>query len=313
MAFTPQMPRHSNREQSSPCLVRSYTLPHSVAAEHRGRIWSLTESGSFKRADDGVEDIERSISEFDMTDEESDTFTTSPEEEEDTYAEEDEREEQVVNQTLTSASPRSGMSSHSSSSSFHNSSSPPITVPSPHSNSQPETVSAFEFPCDSGVEVLSLSLSCSPPRATFSVGGGDNSRHSPMTHARNQTSLTSLSSIASASPVHTSPMSRKNSSSNMAGGVGYFTISKPRQRSSGGSLKESRSKQSGESASSSRCSRTGSLTRSPRSNNYRTPHQSAGSGNSGHASWMESPPVRRMSTSAAVVYELIYKSIFDSS
>ena len=288
MAYTPQMPRRSYHEQSSPALVGQ--------SEPRHRLWSLTESGSFKR-DDGVEDIEKSISEFDLTDgEESETFENSQEE-----VEAEEGGGQEVNQTLTSDRIRSGLSSNSSCSSFNNSSSPPITVPSPpHFSSQPETVSIDELTFDSGVE--NLSLSCSPPRVSFTVGGA-NSRHSPMMHTRYQTSLTSLSSAASASPVHTSPSSRKNSSSN----INSYFASKPRPRS-GGSLKESRSRQSG-------CTRTGSLTGSPRTRRTtptnRTPTQLGGSGQVG-ASCMDSPTsVTRMPTSANTVYDMI-KNYFRS-
>lgn len=220
------------------------------------------------------------------------------------------RKFQEVNRTLTSDSLHSGLSLHSSSSSINNSStSPPIVVPSPHSSSQPETASTEDFHCDSGFE--NLSLSCSPlsSRVSFSVGGV-NSRHSPMVHARQQTSLTSLSSAASASPIH-SPSCCKNNSANSPSG--YFS-SKTRPRSSG-SLKESHPKQSGDSPS--QCRRTGSLTGRPRPQ-MPTPtpapnRASTHSADSGQSCTFESPiPVRRMSTSAAVIYALV-KDIFGSS
>ena len=55
---------------SSPCLpCQPSNSQHSQAepASERLRLWSLTESGSFKREEDGMEDIEHSISELDMT------------------------------------------------------------------------------------------------------------------------------------------------------------------------------------------------------------------------------------------------------
>ena len=312
MAYTPQMRRHAPQEQSSPCLVRSYTQPQSDNKfGGRDRLWSLTESGNFKKEDgSGLEDVDRSISELDMTenymefkedDEESEGAFGNSQEEDDVMQMEGEEggEPQEADRTLTSTSLRRGLGSHPSSSSV--SSSPPIIVPSPHSSSQPETVSTEDFQaCDSGIE--NLSLSCSPlnSRVSFVVGGA-NSRQSPMVHARQQTSLTSLSSAASASPIH-SPSSRKNSSSN--GGFG----GRPRPRSSG-SLKESHHKRSGDSPS--QCHRTGSLTRRSRPQmtpptTYRTSTHSADSGHTS-SSWIENSPisVRRVSTSAAVIYELV--------
>lgn len=325
-AYTPQMPRHTtaSRELSSPCLIRSHTQPQSENFVGRDRLWSLSESGNFKREDgSGVEDIDKSISELDITedymefkedDEESEgAFGTSQEEEEEEEVlemvgeGEEGRKLQEADRTLTSASLRSGLSLHSSSSSINNSStSPPIVVPSSHSSSQPETASTEDFHCDSGIE--NLSLSCSPlsSKINFSVGGM-NARHSPMVRARQQTSLTSLSSAASASPIH-SPSSCKNSSSNVASG--YFSV-KPRPRSSG-SLKESHPKQSGDSPS--QCHRTGSLTGRPRPQmtTSTTNRTSTHSADSGHSYSFEGPiPVRRMSTSAAVIYELV-KDFFGS-
>ena len=322
------MPRHTTtpRELSSPCLSRSHTQPQSENFVGRDRLWSLSESGNFKKEDgSGVEDNGKSISELDVTedyvvfkedDEESEgAFGTSQEEEEEEEVMEmggegeEGRKLQEVNRTLTSASLHSGLSLHSSSSSIDNSStSPPIVVPSSHSSSQPETASTEDFHCDSGIE--NLSLSCSPlsSRVSFSVGGVS-SRHSPMVHARQQTSLTSLSSAASASPIH-SPSSCKNSSS--SGPSGYFS-GKTRPRSSG-SFKESHPKQSGDSPS--QCRRAGSLTGRPRPQTTTptpTPNRaSTHSADSGHSYTFESPiPVRRMSTSAAVIYELV-KDFFRS-
>ena len=316
------MPRHTTttpREQNNPSLVRSYTQPQSdVNFVGRNRVWSLNESGNFKNEGSGVEDIEKSISELDMTDnymvfKEDDevsegVFGTSQEEEEEEVVMgegEEGRKLQEADRTLTSASLHSGLSLHSSSSSINKlSSSPPIVVPSPHSSSQPETVSTEDFHCDSGIE--NLSLSCSPlsSKVSFSVGGV-NTRHFPMVHACQQTSLTSLSSAASASPIH-SPSSRKNSSSN-----GFNSKSRPR---SSGSLKESHPKQ-GDSPS--QCHRTGSLTKRPRpqvTTPTTTNRTSTHSTDSGHSYSFESPiPVRRisMSTSAAVIYELV-KDFFGS-
>jgi hypothetical protein len=209
------------------------------------------------------------------------------------------------------------MSSFHASASFTSSSrSPPIIVPSPHSGSQPETISMDEFLIDSGIDASSnsLSLSGSPRGLSFTVGGGSFGGHSSSIPRLIETSLTSLSSVASASPVHTSPSSRKNSSNG-----GYFS-DKTRPRS-GGSLKESsRQKHSGGSGGESpQCYRTGSLRSSRSRPRYRhhqvttptngTPSQSAAS--SGHgSSWMQTP-VRRMSTSAAVIYEVV-KDFFRS-
>ena len=327
--YTPQMPRHHygnhphapppSREQSSPFLPRDRSnSQHSQHSQHsqaesttsagqggRSRLWSLTESGSFKREEDGLEDIEHSISELDMTGngeeegeeegEESEAFVASQEGE----GEGEGESPQEAEKTLTS------ISFHTSASFTNNSSrSPPIIVPSPHSSSQPETISMDEFAIDSGIDASSLSLSGSPRGLHFTVP------------RLIETSFTSLSSAASASPVHTSPSSRKNSSN----GGGYFS-DKTRPRS-GGSLKESsRGKHGGGGEGESpQCHRGGSL-RSSRSHpryprhpvttptNRGTPSQSAAS--SGHgSSWMQTP-VRRMSTSAAVIYEMV-KDFFRS-
>ena len=319
--YTPQMSRHNyhhhhpppSREQSSPCLPRDRSnSQHSQHSQHsqadstsgqsqaRLRLWSLTESGNFKREEDGLEDIKQSISEIDMTvtdDDEGETFVTSQEGLEE---EEEGESQQEAEKTLTS----SGF--HASASFSSSSKSSPIIVPSPHSGSQPETISIDEFPIDSGIDASPLSLSGSPRGVSFIVGGQSSSVPRPT-----QTSWTSLSSAASASPVHTSPTSRKNSSNG-----GYFS-DKARPRS-GGSLKESRQKQS--SGDSPQCYRTGSL-RSSRSrpryhpqvttptNGSPSASQLAASG--GHSSsWMQTP-VRRMSTSAAVIYELV-KDFFRS-
>ena len=316
MAYTPQMSRHHyphqhhppSREQSSPCLPRDrsnsqhsqHSQAESTSSQGRLRLWSLTESGNFKREEDGLEDIEHSISELDMTvnDEEEDgeAFVASQEGEGD-REEEEEEGQQEAEKTLTS-------SAFHASASFNSSSrSPPIIVPSPHSGSQPETISMDEFPIDSGIDASPLSLSGSPRGVSFILGGPSSSipRHT-------QTSLTSLSSVASASPVHTSPSSRKNSSNS-----GYFS-DKTRPRS-GGSLKESRPKQG--SGDSPQCYRTGSLRSSRSRPRYRpmtTPTNGSSSqsaASSGHSSsWMETP-VRRMSTSAAVIYEVV-KDFFRS-
>ena len=323
--YTPQMPRHHysnyphapppSREQSSPCLPRDRSYSQhsqhsqaesttSVGQVGRSRLWSLTESGSFKREEDGLEDIEQSISELDMTvnneeeeGEESEAFVASQEGEEEGEGE----SQQEAEKTLTS------ITFHTSASFTNNSSrSPPIIVPSPHSSSQPETISMDEFAIDSGIDASSLSLSGSPRGLHFTA---------PRDRLI-ETSFTSLSSAASASPVHTSPSSRKNSSN----GGGYFS-DKTRPRS-GGSLKESsRGKHGGGGEGESpQCYRGGSL-RSSRSRpryprhpvttptNGGTPSRSAAS--SGHgSSWMQTP-VRRMSTSAAVIYEMV-KDFFRS-
>ena len=251
-----------------------------------------------------MEDIEHSISELDMTEnddegEESEAFIASQEGEGE--EEEEGESQQEAEKTLTSSA------FHASASFSSSSRSPPIIVPSPHSNSQPETISMDEFPIDSGIDASPLSLSGSPRGVNFIVGAGSYGQSSSVPRLT-QTSLTSLSSVASASPVHTSPSSRKNSSN------GSYFSDKTRPRS-GGSLKESRQKHN--SGDSPQCYRTGSL-RSNRSRpRYRpmtTPinglsGQSAAS--SGHSSsWMETP-VRRMSTSAAVIYELV-KDFFRS-
>lgn len=280
MAYTPQMQRHAFHDQSSPCLSRSHTQPSQDSSSFRQRnLWSLTDSGTFKN-EEGTEDIERSISELDITesctefkeeeDEESDAFTSQ---------EDDEEERQTVECTLTSSSLRSSLPS------------PPIAVPSPHSSSQPETTSIDELTFDSGYENTSLSLSSSPLQVSFIVGGVRHSSRMPY-----QTSLTSLSSTMSASPVHTSPCSRKNSSSNGNGGCGYSNL-KPRPRSSG-SVKEPHSRNSVDSTG--QCSRSGSLTR------RRPPVTTPTSVGSDHASLMDSPiAVRRMSTSATAIYERV--------
>ena len=295
MAMTPQMPRHAHGEQSSPCLSRSCTQSASQMAEasRRHRVWSLTERGSFQR-EDGVEDIERSISELDIEglEDEEDAFANSQEE-----AREEEEETQVEDRTLTSTHLHSALPPLVSTS-------PPISVPSPHSSSQPEPGTADDHHSDSGIE--NLSLSCSPPRVNFSLGGGVGYRQSPMLHARNQTSLTSLSSAASAasaSPIHTSPSSRKNSSSNGNGGSGYFN-SRSRPRSSG-SLKESNHRQGGG------CYRTGSLTRPRPSMATPTNTTPTHVSSSHHAHWAESPGVRQVSTTPYEIYELV-KSLFRS-
>ena len=104
--YTPQMSRHHygnhhhphphapppSREQSSPCLPRDRS--NSQHSQHyqaesttsgqggRSRLWSLTESGSFKREEDGLEDIEHSISELNDEEEEgekSEAFVASQE------------------------------------------------------------------------------------------------------------------------------------------------------------------------------------------------------------------------------------------
>ena len=320
--YTPQMPRHHygnyphapppSREQSSPCLPRDRSNSQHSQAESttsagqsgRSRLWSLTESGSFKREEDGLEDIEHSISELDMTVNgeeegeeegvESEAFVASQEGE----GEGEGESQQEAEKTLTSIT-------------FHASASfslrsPPIIVPSPHSSSQPETISMDEFAIDSGIDASSLSLSGSPRGLHFTAP------HDRLI----ETSFTSLSSAASASPVHTSPSSRKNSSN----GGGYFS-DKTRPRS-GGSLKESsRGKHGGGGEGESpQCYRGGSL-RSSRSRpryprhpvttptNRGTPSQSAAS--SGHgSSWMQTP-VRRMSTNANAIYEMV-KDFFRS-
>ena len=315
---TPQMMRHPHppsREQSSPCLPREcsysqHSQPESSSGQGRTRLWSLTSSGRFKREEDGVEDNEHSISELDMTlndddDEESEAFGPASQEDE-------EENTQEAEQTLTMSSLQSAF--HASAS-FSNSSSPPIVVPSPHSNSQPETVSVDEFPgaIDSGIDACSLSLSCSPilrERGVSFTLGGVHCRPSSSVHGHNQTSLTSLSSAASASPIHTSPSSRKNSSNGT--GSGYFSDGKTRPRS-GGSLKEPRKKRRGDSPP---CHRTSSLISRPHSRHHQrvaTPtNETLGqSAASGHNSWMETP-VRRVSTSAAVIYELV-KDLFGGS
>ena len=325
--YTPQMPRHHygnhphapppSREQSSPYLPRDRSnSQHSQHSQHsqaesttsagqggRSRLWSLTESGNFKREEDGLEDIEQSISELDMTvndeeegeeeGEESEAFVASQE------GEGEGESPQEAEKTLTS------ISFHASASFTNSSRSPPMIVPSPHSGSQPETMSMDEFPIDSGIDASSLSLSDSPRGLSFVA---------PTCTSLIETSFTSLSSAASASPVHTSPSSRKNSSN----GGGYFS-DKTRPRS-GGSLKESsRGKHGGGGEGESpQCYRGGSL-RSSRSRpryprhpvttptNGGTPSRSAAS--SGHgSSWM---PVRRMSTSANVIYEMV-KDFFRS-
>ena len=319
MTYTPQMSRHHygnhhhphphapppSREQSSPCLPRdrsnSQHSQHSQAESTtsgqggRSRLWSLTESGSFKREEDGLEDIEHSISELNDEEEEgeeSEAFVASQEGEG-----EEGDSQQEAKKTLTS------ISFHTSASFTNSSRSPPMIVPSPHSGSQPETISMDEFPVDSGIDASSLSLSGSPRGLHFTAP------------TLIETSFTSLSSVASASPVHTSPSSRKNSSN----GGGYFS-DKTRPRS-GGSLKESSRQKhgGGGEGDSPQCYRTGSL-RSSRSRpryhqpmttptNRGTPSQSAAS--SGHgSSWMQTP-VRRMSTSAAVIYEMV-KDLFRS-
>ena len=308
---TPQMMRHPHppsREQSSPCLPRERSYSQHSQPESpqgRSRLWSLTSSGRFKREKDGIEDIEQSISELDMTlndddDEESEAFGPASQDDE-----EEGESQQEAEQTLTTSSLQAAI--HASAS-FSNSTSPPIIVPSPHSSSQPETISMEDLHIDSGIDTSSLSLSCSP-KVSF-ILGEINNRPSSSIHGLNQTSLTSLSSVASASPVHMSPSSRKNSSNGT--GSGYFSDGKIRPRS-GGSLKESRQKHEGDSPP---CHRTGSLTsRRPHSRYHRVttptnemPNQSPASG---HSSWMETP-VRRMSTSAAVIIELI-KDIFGGS
>ena len=317
--YTPQMPRHRHappsREQSSPCLPRdrsnSQHSQHSQAesASGRLRLWSLTESGNFKREEDGVEDNEHSISELNLDNdegEESEAFVGSQEEEEGEEGEIEGESQQEAEKTLTA----SGF--HASASFSSTSTSRPIIVPSPHSSSQPDAISMDEFHIDSGIDISSLSLSCSPKDrgVSFIVGGGGSNRPSSSVPRLNQTSLTSLSSVASGSPVHTSPSSRKNS----ANGSGSSYFSNRTRPHSGGSLKESRSKHSG--GDSPQCYRTSSLRggRSrPRHHQIATPTnetsgQSAASG--GHSSWMETP-VRRMSTSAAVIYELV-KDFFRS-
>ena len=324
MAYTPQMSRHNHyhhapppsREQSSPCLPRYHSnlqhLQHSQAdstlGQGRPRLWSLTESGSFKCEEDGLEDTEHRINELELDitlngddeGEEPEAFVASQEGEKE-EEKEGRESQQEAKKTLTSSA------FHASASFSSSSRSPPIIVPSPHSSSQPETISMDEFPIDSGIDASPPSLSGSPRGVSFTLGGGSYGQSSSVPRLT-QTSLTSLSSVASASPVHTSPSSRKNSSN------GSYFNDKTRPRS-GGSLKESRQKHS--SGDSPQCYRTGSL-RSSRSRPRYRPMTTPANGSSGQSavdsghssSWMETP-VRHMSTSAAVIYELV-KDFFRS-
>ena len=281
MAFTPQLSRHAYREQSNPCLplVRSYTQPGQQEPDFpRNRLWSLSENGSFKR-EDGVEDIERSVSEINMTE----SYLEFKEDDE-AFDHSQEEDEQEADQTLTTDALHSGL---------HSSTSPPIIVPSPHSSSQPEATagSAEDLHCDSGFESLPLSLSCSPQKVNFTLGS--TLWHLLQLQAHNQTDLTSLSRAASTSPVHTSPSSRKNSASSGTGS-GFFN-GKPRPRSSG-SLKESRPKRG---PNSPQCG-----PQSARMNST-TPAQSSGSGRGTRREEQSPIPVRRMSSSAAVIFELL--------
>ena len=285
----PQISRHNYHhpppscEQSSPCLPRdrsnSQHLQHSQAestlgqSQGRSRIFSLTESGNFKREEDGMEDNVCSISELDMTVTDDDTYVTSLEGLEE---EEEGESQQEAEKTLTSSSfDASAFFSLSSKSSL-------IIVPSPCSSSQQGMTLTDEFLIDSGIDASSLSLSGSPRRVCYTVGGQSSSVPSI------QSSWTSLSSAESVSPIHMSPSSRRNSPKG-----GYYS-NKARPRS-GGSLQEFCQKQN--SGHSPRCYRTGSL----RSSKSRPRYHPA-----------VATPTNSMSPSAAIIYELV-KDFFKPS
>ena len=139
-----------------------------------------------------------------------------------------------------------------------------------------------EFLIDSRIDVSSLSLSGNPRRVCYTVGGLSSS--APLT----QSSWMSLSSAESASPIHMSPSSQKNSSK----GDYYSNKARPQ---SGGSLKESCQKQN--SRHSPQCYRTGSL-RSSRSRLRYHPPVTTPTNRSLQT------PGRCTSTSAVIIFKL---------